>query len=33
MYRMLAEESYLSPWTVLVPGVDGTVTVPDALVD
>src|SRR5664279_628403 len=27
------EESYLSPWTVLVPGVDGTVTVPDALVD
>ena len=33
MYRQLAEASYLSPWTVLVPGVDGTVTVPDALVD
>ena len=33
MYRLLAEQSYLSPWTVLVPGADGAVTFPDALVD
>ena len=33
MYRLLAEISYLSPWTVLAPGADGSVTVPDALVD
>ena len=33
MYRQLAERSYLSPWTVLVPGPDGAVTIPDALVE
>lgn len=32
MYRVLAEQAYLSPWTVLEPGADGAVTVPDALV-
>jgi dTMP kinase len=32
MYRLLAEQCYLSPWTVLVPGDDGAVTFPDALV-
>ncbi len=33
IYRLLAENSYLSPWTVLAPGADGAVTIPDALVD
>ncbi|WP_029138776.1 dTMP kinase [Nakamurella lactea] len=31
MYRLLAEQSYLSPWTVLRPGPDGQVTVPAEL--
>ncbi len=30
MYQVLAEQNYLSPWTVLAPGPDGAVTVPDA---
>lgn len=29
MYRHLAAASYLSPWTVLEPGPDGTVSLPD----
>ncbi len=33
MYRVLAERSYLSTWTVLTPGPDGQVTVPGALLE
>jgi dTMP kinase len=29
MYRQLAGAGYLSPWTVLTPGPDGSVTIPD----
>ncbi len=29
MYRRLAERSYLSPWTVLEPGADGSVSLPE----
>ncbi len=28
MYRLLAEQEYLSPWTVLVPDADGAVSLP-----
>ena len=33
MYRQLADQRYLSPWTVLIPQPDGSVTIPDALVE
>jgi len=33
MYRQLADQRYLSPWTVLVPQPDGSVTIPDALAE
>ena len=32
MYRVLAGRQYLSPWTVLTPGPDGTVSLPPDLV-
>jgi dTMP kinase len=31
MYRLLAERAYLSPWTVLTPGPDGSVSLPSDL--
>ncbi len=33
MYRKLADASYLSPWTVLTPAADGTITPPVQAVD
>ena len=33
MYRHLAKQNYLSPWTVLSPAADGTVTLPRDLAD
>ena len=31
MYRLLADQHYLSPWTVLTPGPDGALSIPAAL--
>ncbi|MGS0687401.1 dTMP kinase [Nakamurella sp. GG22] len=33
MYRQLAAQGYLSPWTVLTPAADGSVTLPTDLAD
>ena len=33
MYRQLAAQDYLSPWTVLTPAADGSVTLPTDLAD